>query len=293
MKDRTTQPADGEELDYFDIQAAIGTTKHMGGLLSTRDLMRLSRLQPGERVLDVGSGAGASTCYLAQKAGCEVVGIDLHAGMVALGSARVTRKGLQDQVQIRQGDVTRLEFSDGSFDAVLCESVLAFVEEKQKALEECWRVLKPGGRIALNEVVWLQPPTAAQREGAGRLWGLPQGMMLAGEWERLLAAAGFQDITGEQKTLDPWRESTQVLRYSLRDITGMLRETLRRWRADPVFRAYLRARQELPRALFRSFGYGLYSGWKSAPGQTRSDPVRPGQTRTFRRQYDSRKTYQQ
>ncbi|MBN1264184.1 MAG: methyltransferase domain-containing protein [Anaerolineales bacterium] len=261
-KQEKSQTIVHEDLKYFDLQAAVGTTKHMGGLLTTRELMRLCVIEPHFRVLDVGSGAGATACYLAQKTGCEVVGIDLHPKMVELGRARARRKGLEHRITFQQGDVQSLPFEEETFDIVLCESVLSFVENKKAALEECRRVLRPGGLIGLNEEVWLQDPTEELLKGAEKVWGLPSEVMKLGDWIDVLTEAGFINVHGQMRRVQAWREATQVLRYSAGDMMEMFSKALGRYLKDPAFRAYMRERKKLPRGLFKMLAYGLYHGTK-------------------------------
>ena len=71
------------EMSYFELQAYVGTTKHMGGFESTQELIEQCHLCKGTYVLDVGCGVGATACHLAKTYGCQVVGVDLRDSMVA------------------------------------------------------------------------------------------------------------------------------------------------------------------------------------------------------------------
>ncbi len=121
------------ELSYFELQAYIGTTKHMGGLETTRELFELCGINEDTFVLDVGCGAGATACYLAKTYGCRVVGVDLRESMVALSNERAQRERLTDAdnkhplVEFRVADAQDLPFNDAHFDVVLCESVATFI----------------------------------------------------------------------------------------------------------------------------------------------------------------------
>ena len=70
------------KISYFDLQAYVGTTKHLGGLETTKELVELCHIGQDSYVLDIGSGVGATACYLAKTHGCRVMGIDLHQSMV-------------------------------------------------------------------------------------------------------------------------------------------------------------------------------------------------------------------
>jgi len=251
-----------DSLEYFDIQAAVGTTKHMGGLVTTRELIRMCKVKPSFRVLDVGSGSGATACYLAENVGCEVVGLDLHPEMVALGRARAKRKGLEEKTSFHQGDIQAPGFGAETFDVVFCESVLSFVENKQAALNACWSMLKPGGVIGLNEEVWLQKPSEEKLKGAVKLWGLPEESLQFEDWKHMLQEAGFSDVHAEPKRMKVLREASQVLRYSPGDMFGMFGTALCKYVRDPAFREYMRERKKLPRGIFKMLAYGLYCGKK-------------------------------
>lgn len=251
-------------LDYFDIQASMGTTKHMGGLAATRDLVTMCEVTGKDRVLEVGSGAGATSCWLAERFDCRVTGVDVHPEMVRLGTSRAQRCHLQDMVTFREGSVEALPFRDGEFDVVLCESVLSFVEDKQQALDECFRVLSEGGRLGLNEEIWLREPTDEEAAAVQKLWSMSAGNMMAEDWKHMLQEAGFHTITSRSMKLEAWRDASQVLRYSIGEMVKMFARAFWRFATEPDFRAYMRERRSVPRGLFKALRYGLYCGMKEA-----------------------------
>lgn len=115
-----------------------------------------ARLQPGLRVLDLGSGTGYPALLAGDVVGSEgsVVGIDLAESMLAVATRKAKALGMQ-HVTFRTGDVTTLPFDAGSFDAVISRFCLMFLPEIPKALKEILRVLKPGGYVAA--AVWSAP----------------------------------------------------------------------------------------------------------------------------------------
>ena len=137
---------------YFDLQASWGLTKHMGGLEATRTLLEACHIDTASYVLDVGCGVGITACYLATDYGCNVVGVDLSELMVERSKERATRKNVEDRVEFEIGDAHDLPFKAGVFDAVICESVVAFSKDKQKVIREYARVAKSGGCVGINEV---------------------------------------------------------------------------------------------------------------------------------------------
>ncbi|WHZ16305.1 MAG: Methyltransferase type 11 [Nitrospira sp.] len=115
-----------------------------------------ARLQPGLRVLDLGSGTGYPALLAGDVVGSEgsVVGIDLAESMLTVATRKAKALGMQ-HVTFRTGDVTTLPFDAGSFDAVISRFCLMFLPEIPKALKEILRVLKPGGYVAA--AVWSAP----------------------------------------------------------------------------------------------------------------------------------------
>jgi len=139
------------ELSYFELQAYVGTTKHMGGFETTKALIELCHINQDTYVLEVGCGVGATACYLAKKYGCRVVGVDLRESMIARSKERAEKEGVADRVEFRVADAQDLPFDDAHFDVVIGESVLTFIKDKQRVVSECVRVTRPGGYVGLNE----------------------------------------------------------------------------------------------------------------------------------------------
>lgn len=176
---------------YLDVQATVGISKHMGGYAATDKLHSMCHLDQAQEVLDVGCGIGVGPAYTAKKYGCRVMAVDISDDMLKWAQQRADREGVTDQITFRKADVCSLPFEDDRFDAVLVESVLAFVVDKRKAIDELLRVTRPGGYIGLNESYWRE---------------MPESM---GEWDTL--SIGPAIITEEEwRTL--WDETPLVAR---------------------------------------------------------------------------------
>ena len=126
----------GPEATYFGIQAYAGITKHGGSLSATREFIQLCHIKKDSLVLDVGCGVGATSCYLAKKIGCRIVGVDIREDMVARAKERAQRETNGHLVEFVVMDAQDLPFEDGTFDAVISESVTLFVGDKRRALNE-------------------------------------------------------------------------------------------------------------------------------------------------------------
>lgn len=145
--DRTLSPSDLEAVDQF----------HVGGLEATEELAGLFSPSPGSYVLDIGSGLGGPSRYLAANYGCRVIGIDITEEYCRIASVLAARMGLEDRVEYRRGDARELLFPDGTFDGAWTQHVSMNIAEKKELYEGIFRVLKIGGRFALLDVVQPTP----------------------------------------------------------------------------------------------------------------------------------------
>jgi SAM-dependent methyltransferase len=258
------------EMSYLRIQAYVGTTKHMGGLESTRELIGRCGIDERTYVLDVGCGAGATASYLAATYGCRVVGIDAMEEMVDLARARAAREGVSERTAFRVADVRQLPFDDASFDVVLCESVATFVVEKERMVGELARVVREGGCVGLNEEVWLQAPSEEVIGFTRQYWGIEGSILTLEEWVALMEGAGLQGSVDEGLLVgiyrvDPRREASQVKRYHVSDFWRMMTRTLGLYLKSRAFRTYMRREGRLPRRTFDYLGYAVLVGWKLRP----------------------------
>ncbi len=131
----------------------LGESFHPGGQQLTERLGLLLGLGPESQVLDVAAGRGTSAIFLARRFGCRVMGVDYSARNVARAEAAVSGEGLSDRVTFLHGDAERLDlFTDGAFDAVICECALCTFPDKPAAAAEMARVLRSGGRVGLTDV---------------------------------------------------------------------------------------------------------------------------------------------
>ena len=126
---------------------------HVRGRSANRDLAQLAGLRPGARVLHVGCGIGGPARTLAVEYGCRVTGIDITESYVEAGRVLTERVGLRDAVSLQIGNALDLPFDDGSFDVVWMQHVGMNVSDKGELYRQAHRVLRPGGRLALHEIL--------------------------------------------------------------------------------------------------------------------------------------------
>jgi ubiquinone/menaquinone biosynthesis C-methylase UbiE len=125
---------------------------HGGQRPATIRLAEMVGLTGAERVLDVGSGIGGPSRFLASRYGCRVTGIDLTAEFCRVAEMLTRRTGLTDKVSYRQGNALDLPVEDMSFDVVWSQNAAMNIADRDRLYGEMYRVLKPGGRLALQEV---------------------------------------------------------------------------------------------------------------------------------------------
>ena len=155
----------------------------------------IAALRPGETVLDLGSGAGFDCFLAARQVGPSgrVIGVDMTADMIA--KARLNaRKVKAENVEFRLGEIEHLPVRDATVDAILSNCVINLSPEKSAVYAEAFRVLKPGGRIAISDVVATGPIPEQLRTHAAALSGCISGAAPIDEVRAMLAEAGFVDV---------------------------------------------------------------------------------------------------
>src|SRR5438128_5290504 len=165
MATTLTRPTvDVRKLDPYSFLAVLGKRViHPGGRRSTEELFSLAQLQPGQRTLEVGCGVGTTAIQMARRYDVGVTAVDIAPLMLERARRNVHRAGLDRKVEIEQGDILALRFSDDAFDRVIAEAVTMFVNRRQAAAELV-RVCRPGGMVLATEFFWRQPPTDDARE---------------------------------------------------------------------------------------------------------------------------------
>jgi len=158
----------------------------------------LADLHPGEVVLDLGSGGGIDVLLSARRVGPggKAYGLDMTDEMLALARDNQRKSGLAN-VEFLKGEIENIPLPDGSVDVVISNCVLNLSPDKDRALREAFRVLRPGGRFAVSDVLLEGPASDEVRRNVEQWTGCVAGALEVSEYREKLAAAGFAQVAVE------------------------------------------------------------------------------------------------
>ncbi|MEK6692844.1 MAG: arsenite methyltransferase [Nitrospirota bacterium] len=155
----------------------------------------LASLKEGDTVLDLGSGAGVDCFLAAERVGKngKVIGVDMTPEMVekAEGNAK---KGGYENVEFRLGEIENLPVADNSIDAIISNCVINLSPDKSKVFQEAFRVLKPGGRLMISDIVLLKDLPDFIKGSIEAYVGCISGAMIKNEYIETIKSAGFQQV---------------------------------------------------------------------------------------------------
>lgn len=166
--------------------------------------LAFASLREGETVLDLGSGGGLDCFLAARRVGKKgkVIGVDMTLAMVDRARENA-RKGGYSNVEFRLGEIENLPVADGSVDVVMSNCVINLSPDKKKVFEEAFRVLKPGGRLAISDIVLLKELPPAIKRGVKAYVACVAGAMLKEDYLRTIEAAGFREVEVVEETSCP------------------------------------------------------------------------------------------
>jgi len=197
--------ADGVDLDNLTEDVLQNYDQdHFGGTAANDALAALAGIDAGCLVLDVCSGMGGPSRYLAHHHGCRVTGIDLMQSRVD-GARRLTAMAkLDDRVAFEQANALDLPFDDGGFDVVIGQEAFCHIPDKDRLIGQCARVLRPGGRLAFTDILATErtsDETRARQQHEMTMFELAT----RDGYSRRLAAEGCV-VEAVEDLSEPWRE---------------------------------------------------------------------------------------
>ena len=223
----------GKDLDALTIDDLASLDQfHGGGKAATQRLARLAQLTPGTRVLDVGGGVGGPARTLVVEFGCQVTLVDPTETYLQTSKTLTERLGLTDRLTHRRGSALDLPVEDGSFDAVWTQNSGMNIADKERLYAELYRVLRPGGRLAIQEPMAgpVQPivfPIMWAQDASTSFLRSPA------EMRAVVVAAGFRvrvwdDVTAETNPTGPGVPPYSVQRLVMGDRLETFAEPNRR-----------------------------------------------------------------
>lgn len=164
----------------------------------------LAEIKAGDTVLDLGSGAGFDCFLAAAKVGPtgRVIGVDMTEEMVARARDNAAKGGYRN-VEFRLGEIEKLPVEDGSVDVIISNCVINLVPNKEKAFQEAFRTLRPGGRLMVSDIVLLKKLPDFVKESIEAYVGCIAGSAMKETYLNAMRSAGFRDVTVVEESVFP------------------------------------------------------------------------------------------
>ena len=226
---------------YDEAQAAAIPAEAMLASLGCGNPTALAELNPGEVVLDLGSGGGIDVLLSAKRVGPngKAYGLDMTDEMLALARENLKKSGLTN-VEFLKGEIEQIPLPDNSVDVIISNCVINLSADKDQALREAFRVLKPGGRFAVSDVV-VRGEVPPELRRSMELWvGCVAGALTEQEYQQLLGQSGFEQIGIEPTRVYEVEDARAFLEGA-----GLSTEVLARQVGGRVMGAFVRARKPL------------------------------------------------
>jgi len=208
---------------YDEAQAAAIPVEAMLASLGCGNPTALAGLKPGETVLDLGSGGGIDVLLSARRVGPtgKAYGLDMTDGMLALARENQQKSGLTN-VEFLKGEIEQIPLPDNSVDVVISNCVINLSADKERVIAEAFRVLKPGGRFAVSDVVVRGEDVPVSVRRNMELWvGCVAGALEESEYRRMLKAAGFEAADLEPTRIYRAADAHQFLQEAGLDAEGV------------------------------------------------------------------------
>jgi SAM-dependent methyltransferase len=224
---------------YHADQAAAIPEQALLASLGCGNPTALAELNAGETVLDLGSGGGIDVLLSARRVGPtgKAYGLDMTDDMLALARDNQRKAGVTN-VEFLKGEIERIPLPDNSVDVIISNCVINLSADKERVLAEAFRVLRPGGRFAVSDIVVRGEVPAAVRSSM-ELWvGCVAGALEEDQYRRLLTGRGFEDVDVEPTRIYRAADARKFLEHAAIDDEGALQHVDGRFMS-----AFIRARK--------------------------------------------------
>jgi SAM-dependent methyltransferase len=184
------------QLKIYETADASALPEDVTGLsLGCGDPVTLAALQPGQTVLDLGSGGGIDCFLSAQKVGPtgKVIGVDMTAEMLEKARQNRAKLGL-DNVEFRLGEIEHLPAADNTVDVIISNCVINLSPDKPQVFREAFRVLRPGGKLSVSDITTNGPLPEAVKSNMSAWAGCVAGALDVKDYVAAIEAAGFVDV---------------------------------------------------------------------------------------------------
>lgn len=180
-----------KSIGYSDEELKIVGSANLG--LGCGNPLAFGKIKEGDIVLDLGSGAGIDAILAARKVGNmgKVIGVDMTEEMIEKAKENAKKQNI-DNVEFLLGEIENLPLEDNSVDTIITNCVINLTPDKAKTFGEAYRVLKPGGKIYLSDIVLLEELSAEQRNDRELLSGCVAGALLREDYLEKIKGAGFK-----------------------------------------------------------------------------------------------------
>jgi len=224
---------------YSEAEAALLPKEAVLASLGCGNPTALAELHPGEVVLDLGSGGGIDVLLSARRVGPtgKAYGLDMTDDMLALARENQRKAGVEN-VEFLKGEIEAIPLPDASVDVIISNCVINLSADKERVIREAFRVLKPGGRFAVSDVV-VRGEVPPEVRSCMELWvGCVAGALTEGVYHQLLADAGFEQVGLEPTRIYEFEDARAFLSGA-----GLDSEVLAREVGGRVMGAFIRARK--------------------------------------------------
>lgn len=194
---------DIENMNYNEVMSIVNeTNRPPGGVNTVYNIIKRSCLKEKDKILEIGTNTGFTAIEIAKLVGCQIVGIDINKVSLKEAEIRARKFSVSDKIKFIKADVTNLPFNESEFDLVFCGNVLSIINEKEKALEECRRVLKKYGFLAATPMYYLKEPSKDLIEKISKAIGTEMNVTSKKDWINFYSTADLELVLEEDYKFD-------------------------------------------------------------------------------------------